>query len=397
MTELDPVKLPSGDLAALLDAVPSGPHRDRVTQQIINGLVGDALRDRLRKDRAARSWKQPEAHDQGTLAELLTRPPVEVPFLVDGLQGRQHNVGLTGQYKVGKTMLVGTYAKALVDGEPFLGRPTYLAADQTVAWLNFEMDADDLLGYLRPLGVRRPDRLSVLNLRGLRLPLLSDPAFDWLKEWLIARQVGALVIDSWRRLCGSSGVSENSNEEVEPLTERIDQLKRETGVGTGLITAHTPRAQAAEGEERARGATAFDDWVDARWVLTRQGKARFLAAQGRGVPERERALVFDETTNLITVGGGDRRAHRREEGVEHVVNLVAMHALANGGGCLGKNELKRRLEKANDISHNGQDLERYIREAEAAGRIHWVLGPRKATCYRPGRAETEATGSTDSK
>jgi hypothetical protein len=315
VSEMDLGKLlaTSGDVDAFLAGLPQSMHGELAKRGVYQ-VFGEILRDRLRRERAARGFHEPTADDHGSLTELLKRPTPEIPYLVDSLQGCNHNVGLTGQYKVGKTTTLCTYVKALADDEPFLLRPTHLLKDQKVGWLNFEMDTDDLLAYLRPLGVQQPDRIALLNLRGLRLPLLSDPAFDWLKRWLVDRQVGALVIDSWRRLCGSCGVSENRNEEVEELTERLDKLKREAGVPALLVTAHTPRERLPEGEERARGATAFDDWVDVRWVQTRSNGARFLAAQGRGVPERERALIFDETTRLVTVGGGDRGEHRREEG-----------------------------------------------------------------------------------
>jgi hypothetical protein len=64
---------------------------------------------------------------------------------------------------------------------------------------------------------------------------------------------------------------------------------------------------------------------------------------------------------------------------------VTAHHLT-GDGNLTKNELKTRLCDANGISHNDHDLNGYIRDAVAAGRVHWVPGPSRAQCYRPGAA-----------
>jgi hypothetical protein len=386
----------AGDLSTVLEIYArEGVITGGLPEKLFGQLASTALRDRLRRERAARGWREPTAADHGLLPDLFTRPVPAIPFLVDSLQGRNHNVGLTGQYKVGKTTLLCTYVKVLVDGEPFLLRPTHLPDGQRVAWLNFEMDTDDLLDYLRPLRIEHPDQVALLNLRGLRLPLLTDPAYDWLKKWLIEKKAGALVIDSWRRLCSSCGLNENQPAEVEELTQRLDQLKKEAGVPALLVTAHTPRERLPEGEERARGATAFDDWVDVRWVQTRSNGARFLAAQGRGVPERERALVFDETTRRVTVGGGDRGQRRREEGVEHVVNIVTAHHLTGGADGLSKNELKNRLRDADGISHNDHDLNGYIRDAVAAGRVHYIEGPNRAHRYRPGTAPTSSSAGAE--
>ena len=49
------------------------------------------------------------------------------------------------------------------------------------------------------------------------------------------------------------------------LTSVIDEIKKQTKITEQFITtAHTGRAKHAEGDERARGATALDDWVDSR-------------------------------------------------------------------------------------------------------------------------------------
>ena len=94
------------------------------------------------------------------------------------------------------------------------------------------------------------------------------------------------------------------------LTSVIDEIKKQTKITEQFITtAHTGRAKLAEGDERARGATALDDWVDSRMVLTREGENRFLFAEGRGkVAMLETKLIFDPATNLSLMGEGDRKS-----------------------------------------------------------------------------------------
>jgi hypothetical protein len=375
-----------GDVDAFLSALPEGTGAkllDRAITRAFDGIV----RERLQREQAARGWRQPDPSDYGSLEELLERPIIAEPHLIESMQGRKHNASLVGQYKVGKTTLLGTYVRSLVDDDVFLGRATFLPAGRNVGWLNFEMDQDDLLAYLRPLGIQRTDRLHVQNLRGRKLPLMSDHAYDWVKQWLVDNEAAVLLVDSWRRLCGSSGFDENRNWEVEQLTARIDQLKQEAGVDASLITAHTPRERLPEGEERARGGASLDDWVDARWVLTRQNGTRFLAVEGRQIPAREHALAFDAGTNQVTTLGGSRRERKKQDGVQAVVDILLGAQLA-GETPLTQSALKERLRAAAGISHNEGDLKSYIGTALAEGLIERETGANRAHAYRPAAGES---------
>jgi hypothetical protein len=141
------------------------------------------------------------------------------------------------------------------------------------------MDDEDFLE--EAVGIVSTDKIELLHLRGRPVRLLTDAGMDWTINWLIDNKVEIWLNDSWAKLCAWSDVDENDNTGIGRLTSAIDEIKKQTEITEQFITtAHTGRAKLAEGEERARGATALDDWVDSRMVLTREGDDRFLFAEG---------------------------------------------------------------------------------------------------------------------
>jgi hypothetical protein len=319
------------------------PDANDVRREASNLRARRAAQRIVEAELAAAAWAPPApGEDYALLSDLTARPRTSPRYLVDGLQGWNHNASLAGQYKTGKTTLGLNYAKALVDGEDFLGSPTHLPEGSRLAWWNGEMDSEDFAEETRDLGVRHRSRIAVMNLRGRRLPIMDDVAARWTIEWLRDYEVGAWVIDSWRRLCTWSRLDENRNDDVERLTEQLDWIKAEAGVPALLVIAHTGRTEQPDGLEHARGATALDDWVDARWVLTRTRQTRFLAAEGRRVSKDSTALLYDSATHAVTLGSGGKREHRDAELLErllvHIANRpgLSTSALADAVGHSSK-------------------------------------------------------------
>lgn len=259
-------------------------------------------REVVREEMAAVSWTPPE--DEGSLSDWLDREREHDRYMVDGLMGAGHNVVLAARYKTGKTTLIQNLAADLVAGRTFLGRETFLR-EGSIAWINGEMDPHDWTDTIRPLvhGMDRETRSRIIPLhrRGGSLPILEDGAAAWFVEWLRARDVRLIILDSWRKLCVWSGVNENENQGAERLTDRIDQIKAEAGVSGFLTLAHMGRGEG----EHARGATALDDWVDARWTMSRErDDVRHLAVEGRGVRLDKTPLLFDPECLRISAGEG---------------------------------------------------------------------------------------------
>ncbi|WP_203735134.1 AAA family ATPase [Paractinoplanes durhamensis] len=243
----------------------------------------------------------------GSLDEMLARPVVGERYLIERLLGARHNMVLAAQYKTGKTTMGVNLIKSLADGAPFLGHKV-MSWEGRVAWWNGEMDDQDFHDYVRPLKVKNPKRVQLLHLRGRPVSILDPHSAEMVVKHLRDNEIGFWGVDSWRRFCAWNGVNENDNEAVERLTTRVDEIKERSGCDVFAAIAHTPRAAMEEGEERARGAAALDDWVDARWVLTKNRDGdRFLAVTGRGVGLEETKLEFNPATYRLTLGEGNRR------------------------------------------------------------------------------------------
>jgi len=291
----------------------------------------------------ANRWAAPSDEDNtGSLADQLAQERTRPPQLVDGLLGAHHNLSVTAQYKTGKTTFGMNVMRALVDGVDLLGRKTHLTRDRAVMWWNTEMDRDDWEGYIRGMGIGAADRIMPRHLRGRTVPLLTERGREWTIENLRVNNVDVWFIDSWRVLCAWNGVHENDNSGGGQLTAAIDEIKQEAGVAACVILVHTGRAQFQEGEERSRGMTALDDWVDARWILTRQGRRRFFAAAGRGISWEGTgtALIFDEATGVITLGEGDRRTQR------DTASLLFIHTTLTQRGPLTTGDLRDALHSS---------------------------------------------------
>jgi hypothetical protein len=159
----------------------------------------------------------------------------------------------------------------------------------------------------------------------------------------------------------------------------IDEIKKQTEITEQFITtAHTGRAKHAEGDERARGATALDDWVDSRMVLTREGENRFLFAEGRGKVEMlETKLIFDPATSLSSIGEGDRRTTREVDDVNTVVEIVTASP-----GMNTRNLTEAVREKI--PSGNQDHASRAIATAKRLGLVHTVNGRNNAKLFHLG-------------
>ena len=337
--------------------------------------INDEARRVVAVERAGREYPALTIEDDGLLSELVT---IERRFekpRIDGLIKMPHSVIIAASYKSGKTTMGGNVLKAAADGTPFLGRDVHMNGGR-VAWLNGEMDRDDFLDYLAPMQIQNMERIAVRNMRGRRLNLMNDYVADEFVKWLKANEVEWWWVDSWRVLCSWSGVNENRNEEVDLLTARVDQIKREAGVETFTALAHTGRAQVEDGAEHARGATALDDWQDARWVLTRQGQDRFLYVEGREVELAETQLVFDSDTKLLSLGEGNRSQTRTTAGSAAVAEFVAANP-----GC-NTSAIRDHLG-ASGVSTNRTDQTAPIKAAVAEGLVHWVKDG-TSNRYHPG-------------
>jgi hypothetical protein len=305
--------------------------------ETLSGL-DDATRQEVKRVRARRqaarvmaefeataSFIAPPPSTTRTAAQAVTDPPPPMRYLIEGMAGAKHNIVLTAQYKTGKTtFLLASLARALVDGEPFLGTFATPEAGVVVGHWNLEMDPEEIEGdYVLPAGIINNDNLIMWHGRGWPMNIRSGKGKAWTIDWLREHNVQVWTIDSIARLARMAGVNENDNVEMMDLFMTIDDIKREAGVDVCILIAHTGRAEQAEGKERARAATVIDDWPDARWVMTRDDNVRFLMVEGRGVKLATTSLDYDHETGRSTLGVSGGKAASAEQRLESaVVDIV---------------------------------------------------------------------------
>lgn len=256
----------------------------------------------FRAEVATVSWNPPPF--ASSLKEELDLDDEPLEHTLAGLQIKGTNAELVAQFKAGKTTTALNLATSLVDGTYFLGRFVPRELEGRVAYWNYELNRDQFREWCRRQNIEHPERVVPLNLRDYRMPLSSPVVQEWTIDWLRTHEIEYWILDPWRRVILGSA-KENENDEITQLTETLDVIKREAGVLDLLVLVHTPRAAMDEGEERARGGSALDDWADVRWVLTRDSHGRYFRANGRDVDVAQFTLGM-EGARLDVVGGTRR-------------------------------------------------------------------------------------------
>lgn len=257
-----------------------------------------------------------------TLADELAIPDEPVTYAIDELIPTGANVVLTAQYKTGKTTTINNLARAFADGVDFLNRYGVAPLDGRVCLFNYEVDGAQYRRWLREVGIVNVDRVTVLNLRGFRLPLTVPFVEDWTVNYLRERECKVWIVDPFARAFTGCG-DENDNGQVGVFLDTLDVIKERAGVDVLVMPNHTGRAEFEQGQERGRGATRLDDWADVRWLLTKDDSdVRYFRATGRDVDVDESALAFDPATRHLRVAGGDRREQARRRIDDAVLTIV---------------------------------------------------------------------------
>lgn len=359
-----------------VEASADGPDGPPVHEDVEAELRRRAIRREADQHEAQRTFRAPPADVTGSLYDDLRAPTRTTPYLIDGIAGARHNVLITAQFKTGKTLFSMNLARSLVEGTPFLDEfTTHMPAQGLVHIWSCEMDRQELIDdYLRPQQIsnRGSKRMQVSHLRGYKISLITDVG----KAWAINNLQGTKVwiIDSLARLARMAGIDENDNPGMLDLFAAIDEIKQAAGIDACFVIAHTGRTEMAEGTERARGATAIDDWPDARWILIRENRIRLLSVDGRGVTLGQTSVHFDEHTKKLSLGmAGNRQSVRAGADVEAVVQCVhdAIESLPGSekDRRVKQTELMRIAKERGIAGSNRSRTLELIREAVEMGRI----------------------------
>jgi hypothetical protein len=300
--------------------VPEEARERKLRLKVEELLLQDEARQQVASIKADAQFRSPDYRP--SLSDDLTDQPESLPEIIEGLHRTGANAVIAVQYKAGKTTLVVNVVKALADGKPFLGQfPVHF--EGRIALFNYELDELQMVEWLANIGIRNTDRITTVHLRGQRLPHIAERAQQWAVEFMLENNIKAWFIDPFARAFAGCG-SENDNGEVGTFLDAVDLIKEQADVPDLWLTHHFGRKDHDQGQEHGRGATRLDDWLDVRWLLTRQHDHRFLKVEGRGVAQEETQLRWEPSGRLL-LGAGSRKEHKRREeevGLELTVRAV---------------------------------------------------------------------------
>ena len=307
-----------------------------IQQQRIRKLAREHLRD---EDNLAK-FKLPEIHHNLTIE--LQQPDEEAKYLINELFPTGANISLTAEYKSGKTTLINNIVKSLADDWPFLGRYGINDHDRNIVIFNYEVEPRQYRQWMREVGIKNTDRIKLVHLRGLRMPMTSDYVQEKVIDILQGFNAQTWIVDPLARAFVGSG-DENSNSDVGQFLDTLDVIKYEANVENLIIAAHTGRAS-EHGIERARGASRFDDWADVRWILTKNDEGqRFLKAHGRDVDMEQHLLTYDADSRQLSV---DKAIKQSDATIENIMNQI-IEIVRNEPG-LTTGEVKDRVSGGTD-------------------------------------------------
>lgn len=357
---------------------------------------------RVDAEEAAREWRG--WGDDEVLADALSDDSaLDLDYMFGRVMSKDDNVLLAAKFKTGKTTMLGTFIKAILDGTPFLSEfEVHDDVDEMrVGIWNCEMTRKGFLSYMKNSGIRNGHKGKIHHLRGHPVPFMSNElAREKTVEWLAENNIQIWVIDSWSILCAWNKVDMNDNSEVMRLCAELDSIKQEAGVRSIILTAHSPKSE-LEGEESAIGAQNLSGWADTIMMLVREKDKRFVWSRGRcdlEIPETE--VLMNAETGLVELGEGSREDHRQQKkqqaqtqktiATEMGVKTRIIEYLTDNPGA-GSTDIRK------GVTGDGGTIGRVLKDMIAAGEVVIVPVKKgvKAPHFLPGqeRNVTEGDGS----
>lgn len=365
---------PTDDEEARWDA--ARRHQERVDRELADLRARHAARALFDAEQAGTA----PPFDAGFLADVLARPS-EPPHRCEGIIPWDAGTLIVAQRKTGKTTLQLNLARCLIDGDEFLGRFPTRKLDGNVAFLNYEVSAQQLARWAHDAGVDER-RLFLVNLRGRRNPLGNPTDRELLAKKLRDLDTETLIVDPFGR--AYTGKSQNDPGEVGAWLADLDRFARGDAGARDIILA----AHAGWGGERARGASALEDWADSIVTMTRDDqKLRYLSAEGRDIDVAEDQLTFhDHTRRLTLAGAGSRKTAAKVHQAERLIPVVLELLRESETPTMSGNKLDEGIKKLIssgdlDAKHSKGDGARAAQLLERRGLVASKDGPRGARLF----------------
>lgn len=369
------------------------PDDDRLATDIRDELRGVRIRNAVRAMNSAEGYTPPPRWP-GSVAEQLANGTPEIDWLVEGLMPNGM-VQLNAQFKAGKTTFAINLVRSLLLGEAFLGRfPVVFDGAEHVGFINMELDKNMFLKWLEPMQLDETvrERLHVYHAREAEFgrPNLRHPkAFQYLVDWLIDCNITYLVIDPISALfMPNDWPASDINNSYLQFWDRLEELKRKSGLRGIFLTNHTGLSESAA--NRSRGCAAMMDKPDVNISYRhdgemgqeRAGNRNFMKPEGRidAVDELELELSPKTKRLRVTGGGGKAETDARAKAILLWVHLhkLRQDCMANHKGNPDKLERPNKGELFGALGWptTGRKAEDSSRWYEYAKAQKWVKAER---------------------
>lgn len=323
---------------------------DFVEPALVQKELDDAIRTQITKDTAARIVQELRAREDFKGFDVLSPDQLyalespAVKFRIADLWPTDGTLLCAAQSKAGKTVLSGNVTHSLVTGEPFLGsyavRPL-VDGEDVLFIVNNELEDwqyKELLekrgtpaGHSKFMSVHLRDRPSVLN-------LMDKTIWKYWVEKLNhcgpdGRPATMLMVDPLGPMLRAMGRNENSNEEVGPVMDMLNELRSETSIREIFIIHHMGHDGGRDRVGGSRGASVLNDVPTALWDYKRekeddQWSPRIFNAVGRsGTKANNVKVLFNEDNNRLYVEGSDKITSAKVNGRR----IVTPHKVSTRG------------------------------------------------------------------
>jgi hypothetical protein len=265
-----------------------------------------------------------------SLVDDLAEHDADPTPTIAGLHCEGFSSVLIAVQKTGKTALSMNLVRSLADGVPLLDYFAVQPNGRRILYMNYELLPNQFRKWMNEVGVIDQELVLPLHLRGVAFPFWEPAVRAVFIEWLVANDIGNLIMDPAMRAWRGYVTKSNDNDQVGAfLYGELDSLKREAGVENLWLTHHIGKSGRTEDAEEGAGAHQFGAWPDATWVYTKKAAGqRYLRADGRDIDQDAIAVRFDEDARWPKrlTSFGERRVE--VEGDEKELKL--MEALSDG-------------------------------------------------------------------
>lgn len=374
------------------DASPTawtGTYEEDVQKQLYVEKVRSEAKSLLAAEEALRS--KPALPPVGyTLKDAFEAEEVTVEYVVDPLQVVGHNVLMVAKYKLGKTTITQNLARCLVDGTDFLRYFKVRRLSGRVAIWNYELLPAQWNEWMSRMDIQHPEQIIPVHLRGKgTIPIWHPEVQEEVIEWMRASEVEYWIIDPTVKAWGNLLRSEGDNMGAAKFLDAIDEVKEKSGISNALLSHHTGRSE--EAQERGRGVTRLEDWMDYGWYLTGVKDAVNFHADGRG-PGMEKIRLSYSEEDLRTFSTDAEPMDEADSNDIAFQALVALYELEKAGVPLEKRITTAVTAK---LKMDSNDKKNAVPQATSKGWIKREDGSGKAklcSTTQLGRRELEKKG-----